>query len=180
VYGHHLWTAWTTSASISASSAKIGWLAGEHFVSSPQAVENSQESLQTQEGGACAWFLCKRPPQLYARLPSGHLGYEPGRYRAALLRNRGALGYSSWGFKRTSNVAIGYRVMKRSETTAVEPLEVAGEPVMAERFQRGPRRAARHSTAASDNAGVGSERAPVSKGCVHKGRMGVSSTLASG
>jgi hypothetical protein len=84
------------------------------------------------------------------------------------------------GFKRTSKVAIGYRVMKRSETTAVEPLEVAGEPVTAERFQRGPRRAARHSTAASDNAGVGSERAPVSKGCVHKGKMGVSSTLASG
>ena len=70
--------------------------------------------------------------------------------------------------------------MKRSETTAVEPLEVAGEPVMAERFQRGPRRAARHSTAASDNAGVRSERAPESKGCVNKGKKGVSSTLASG
>ena len=70
--------------------------------------------------------------------------------------------------------------MKRSETTAVEPLEVAGEPVMAEHFQRGPRRAARHSTAAPDNAGIGSERAPGSKGCVHKGKMGVSSTLASG
>jgi hypothetical protein len=93
--------------------------AGEHFVSSQQAVENSQESLQTQEGGACAWFLCQRSPQLYARLPSGHLGYEPGRYRAALLKIRGASGYSSWGFRRTSKVAIGYRVMKRSETTAV-------------------------------------------------------------
>jgi len=63
--------------------------------------------------------------------------------------------------------------MKRSETTAVEPLEVAGEPVMGERFQRGPRQAARHSTAASDNAGVGSERAPGSKGCVHKGKKGL-------
>ena len=96
-------------------------------------------------------FFCQRPPQLYARMPSGHLVYEPGRYRAALLRNRGASGYRSWGFRRTSKVGIGYRVMKRSEMTAVEPLEVAGEPVMGERFQRGPRQAARHSTAASDN-----------------------------
>src|SRR5271169_3817585 len=74
-------------------------------------------------------FFCQRPPQLYARLPSGQLGYEPRRYRAALLRNRGASGYSSWGFRRpTSKIAIGYRVMKRSKTTAVEPLEVRTSP----------------------------------------------------
>ena len=73
-------------------------------------------------------FFCQRPPQLYARMPSGHLVYEPGRYRAALLRNRGASGYSSWGFGRTSKAAIGYRVVKRSETTAVERLEVAASP----------------------------------------------------
>jgi hypothetical protein len=75
------------------------------------------------------------------------------------LRNRGASGYSSWGLRRpTSNIAIGYRVMKRSKTPAVEPLEVADEPGVAERFQRGSRRAL-STRPAADSAGAEDERA---------------------
>jgi hypothetical protein len=41
----------------------------------------------------------------------------------------------------TSKIAVGYRVMRRSRTPAVGPIEVWDEPGMAERFQSGLRRA---------------------------------------
>jgi hypothetical protein len=60
--------------------------------------------------------------------------------------------------------------MRRSKTPAVGPIEVRDEPGMAERFQRGLRRALstppRHRTAPAPKA---KERA-ASKGRVHKGK----------
>jgi hypothetical protein len=116
-------------------------------VSSPQAVENSQESLETPEGGAGAWFLWQRAPQLYARMPSGNLGYEPRRYRAALLRNRGASGLQLSGFQ--ADVEGSHRISGREaiRNDGCRAARGSSEPVMAEGFQCGPWRAARQSTA---------------------------------
>ena len=84
---------------------------------------------------------------------------------------RGASDNGSWGFKRpTSKIAIGYRVMRRSKTPAVELIEVRDEFGMAERFQRALRRALttppRHWTAPAPKA----KERPASKGRVHKGK----------
>jgi len=136
--------------------------------------------------------LCKRrkaapvprfvpaPAEAICAFAVGASGIRARRYRAALHRNRGASGYSSRDFRRASKIAVGDRVMKRSEAMAAEPLEAADEPGTAERFQRGPGQPPRHSTAASDNASAESERAPGSRGASIRGRCGVSSTVASG
>ena len=59
-------------------------------MSSAQAAENEQESLRAAvRRRTCLVISRRHPPQLHARLPSGHLGYEPRRYRAGALRNRG-------------------------------------------------------------------------------------------
>ena len=84
---------------------------------------------------------------------------------------RGASDYGSWGFKRPmSKIAIGYRVMRRSKTPAVELIEVRDEFGMAERFQRALRRALttppRHRTAPAPKT----KERPASKGRVHKGK----------
>ena len=92
----------------------------------------------------------------------------PGRSPMAI---RGGSGFSSSGFKwPTSKIAVGYLVMKRSKTPAVEPIGARDEPGMAERFQRGLRRALttplRHRTAPAPKA----KERPASKGRVHKGK----------
>ena len=69
--------------------------------------------------------------------------------------------------------------MKRSKTTAVEPLEVADEPGMAERFQRGPRRALSTPPQQRTVPAPKAKERPASKERVHKVKSGVSSTLVS-
>jgi hypothetical protein len=142
-------------------------------VSSPQAVKNSQESLQNARRQRPCLVSLPAPAAAICASAVGAFAIRAGPISRRAPQKPRSFRLQLLGFQADVEVAIGYRVMKRSETTAVEPFEVAGEPVMAERFQRGPRRAARHSTAASENAGVGSERAPGSKGSVRKGRWGL-------
>lgn len=54
--------------------------------------------------------------------------------------------------------------MKRSKTPAVEPIELRDEPSMAERLQRGLRRALSNPAAASDSASAEGERAACIEG----------------